>query len=609
MRRLCWLGFAGGLLAGSAVGLAEAVWVLSQAPTGEYTAMLHGALLYGILGACSGIGVGLLLGLLAALGWRARDPQAYTLGMLISAAGLGSVVIVQVLDRALYLDLGLPMHARLGLALLGLGAAVLLVWLGPVFLTRTPLKILLFPRGTLTAWLAVLGLAALFAFTPTDTDGPRSVAPELPRPEDDELLHDVVLVTVESLRADAWVAGAPPSLAGEALVFDQHVVQSSWLRPSLASILTSQLPAAHGCEVLSARLEGDRVTLAELMRDRGYMTVALPARAELERAYGFDQGFLWRIGMEEDRGPFRAESARRLLLTRGLRTLLRRMRGTEPLAGDLHRPASDLVAAAKRAITANRAVGNRSFVWVHLAEPSLPWFGAPGEQALELPDGSSEAGRAQAAARYGQEIGRVDAAIAGLVSGLKQAGVWEDALLVVVGVFGEERFEHGGSGHGQTLFDEVIRTPLVMKLPRQRAAGVHVDAQVRSIDIAPTIAAGAGCELPAPWEGERLDGEDLRRWLAGEGPALADRPAVSQLHLGGAVMEALREPDWKLIRAGPRHPRGLGSTEVYDLELDPMEQSNLVGQAGPRQADLSRRLREMLAVSASWRVQPPIPGP
>ena len=620
MIRHLWFGLAGGLLAGTGVGLAEAVWVLSQVPTGEYVAFMVAAALYSLVGAVLGLAIGVGLTVVG-LAWP-RLPGALSLSLsaVVVGACMGGYVLVDQLDRAVFLELGLGMVGRLEVgAVLGAFALVGL-WLGPIFLTRTPFKILLQPRGTLAAWLTCIGLAVLFALAPGDDPTLVALDARSPPPTDLGNTPDVVLVTVEDWRSDATPGGALaldlPALTRlehAAITFDQHVASSSWRRPTLATIMTGELPEAHGVDTVGARLGADRLTLAEVLSDRGYVTGSAPARAELERALGFDQGFDWTIESAAPRALRRLESIRHLALATSMRNEWRHLRRVPPERADLHRPADEVVAQAERFIAQSRKGGFRYLAWLHLAEPSIPYFSNDGREVAEArPPGELDAaGRDRVRRLYSEEVRAMDAALGQLIDWLRAQGAWEDTLLVVTGTNGVELFDHGSWGDGDSLYDEEIRTPLYIKLPGQRWAGRHVPWQVSQLDVGPTIVAAAGIECPDSWEGEPLLGSAASAWLDGDataGPPVRE-PAVAQLHRHGAIVQAIRAPPLKLIRSNAGNPRDLPVVALFDLDEDPWEQDNLAGRRDPEQVTLTRALRGIVTRAGSWRTAATVSGP
>ncbi len=617
MERL-WQGCAGGLLAGTGIGLAEAVWVLSQIPTGEYVALAVGALGYGLLGLLLGLAHGAVLVLLDALRLRASAPTGFSLAAVGTGCLQGAWVLVYQGERAFFMDAGLRVAERFALfAIVGILGLVAL-WLLPVFLTRTPLKVLLRPRGALAAWVAVMGLAALFAASPGTQSSLRPVFPSKDQEPELAALPDIVLISVES-----WREGARPSLSGTdlpglrtidqaGLHFAEHVATSSWYRSSLASLMTGQYPMAHGVDSAAARLAEDRFTLAEALAERGFVTGAFPARGELEYALGFEQGFDWRISQAGAAGRSRAQSARSLRLVNRLQLMRRSLGGGGSVPVETHRPSHEVVAAARGFIDEARARGLRYFVWLHLAEPAPPYLSRDGLRWVEGQPGHSvpDEQRDEVLSLYAEEVGAVDSAVGEMVTWLRAEEAWDQTLFVVVGLNGAEHFEHGGWGSGDTLYDEQILTPLYIRLPGDVHAGRTVPWQVSLVDLAPTIAALGGVVPPMSWEGAPIFDEIFEAWAtAPSSPPPPVRPVMAQLNRRGALVEAVRAPPWKLVRANERNPRGLPLQAVFNLGRDGGERHNLAGQIGSHEAELSRMLREIVAGSGAWRTQPEAPRP
>ncbi|MCB9777318.1 MAG: sulfatase [Alphaproteobacteria bacterium] len=621
MKRRLWLGLAAGLLAGTGVGLGEALWVLAGAPTGEYLALVHAAVVYGGIGAVLGLFVGACLALVGLAAPRLRAPLVWSLSAAVVGLAMGGIVVVERVDELRFLGRGLDAATGWGLAGIGALSLVVAVWLGPVLLSRTPLKILIYPRGTIAAWLATAGLSALFAYAPRDPHADDQRVPRRDLRDDLGETPDVLLVTVESWRFDGMPGGAAAGdqplpaldrLRHEGIWFTQHVAPTSWTRASVASLFTGQLPAAHGCDVPAAQLPADRMTLAEALQERGFVTLGLPARYDLERGVGLEQGFDWMVGSDDRDGLWRSPSGRRLLLANGLRESIRLLTGRAPRRDLLHRPADGLVQDALEVIEDNSERGNRWFVWVHLSDPSLPYFsrddGADGSgQVVEAAVGSSmqESERALARQLYADELATVDAALGRLLDGLGEERL-EDTLIVVVGLHGEELFDHGGMGHGDTLYDEQLRSPLLIRLPGARLGGTQATWQVRTMDVTATILQAVGTEIPAPVMGRDLLGADEVAALAGsaEREVALDRPVAAELYGHGALMEAMRTDGLKLVRANADHPRALPREAVFDLVADPGETTNLNGQVGARQGMLARELRRLLVDGESWRTAP-----
>jgi membrane-anchored protein YejM (alkaline phosphatase superfamily) len=104
---------------------------------------------------------------------------------------------------------------------------------------------------------------------------------------------------------------------------------------------------------------------------------------------------------------------------------------------------------------------------------------------------------------YRGELQIVDEAVGELVAELREKQRLDDAIVVVVGVHGEEFFEHGGAGHDRTLFEESLRVPLIIHAPEVLAPG-RVTVPVDLLDLAPTLADLTGVPVPDGWQGESL---------------------------------------------------------------------------------------------------------
>jgi arylsulfatase A-like enzyme len=187
---------------------------------------------------------------------------------------------------------------------------------------------------------------------------------------------------------------------------------------------------------------------------------------------------------------------------------------------------------------------------------------------------------------YDAQIRYWDAQLATLLEGLSAAGVGEQTVLVITSDHGEEFLEHGGLGHGNHLYDELVRVPLVMVGPNVGTARVAQQAQ--GIDIYPTVAGILGSRVPPGLPGRNL---------------LADRSsraAVSENRCGmlpdGTWTEvvSLRTPVWKLV-----HAPAMDSFELYDLNRDPGERNNVYREGGEGDL-LARQLAE-------WRASVPLP--
>jgi arylsulfatase A-like enzyme len=163
-------------------------------------------------------------------------------------------------------------------------------------------------------------------------------------------------------------------------------------------------------------------------------------------------------------------------------------------------------------------------------------------------------------ALYDGEILFTDERVGHVIEALDRNGLADETLVVVTSDHGQEFFEHGGKGHARTLFDEVLLVPLIMRWPGRIPAGQRIEAQVRHLDIMPTLLGYAG--VP-----EDLPGMDLSEVVGGRGdPGPVD--AVSRLRRKGRLLVSLRTPRLKYISTR----EGRSKTErLYELSKDPGE--------------------------------------
>jgi choline-sulfatase len=346
---------------------------------------------------------------------------------------------------------------------------------------------------------------------------------------------DIFLITIDTLRADhvgcyGYKNGATPALdalAKDGLRFTQAFTPSPITNTSHASILTGLLPGSHGVTDFAVPLSTAHPTVAELLKARGYRTGAFIGAVILDSktlAPGFDRGFDFYDNFPEHSS-------------------------TKSRWGRVERRGMDVVEHAEKWLTTHPA--GPHFLWVHLYDPHDP-YEPPMPYAQIYKD-----------RLYDGEIAYADSALAHFIAYLKSSGKYRTSIIVVVGDHGEGLGEHHEDTHGIFLYDATIHVPLIVKLPSEFSAGTTVTAQVRTVDITPTLVELAGA--PAA---EKRDGESLQPYFAGKDEA--GRPAFGEtdypLRFGWAPLRSVRSDGFKFIEA----PR----PELYDLQRDAAESSN-----------------------------------
>ena len=159
---------------------------------------------------------------------------------------------------------------------------------------------------------------------------------------------------------------------------------------------------------------------------------------------------------------------------------------------------------------------------------------------------------AKSIADYDEGIHSTDADLAPLFDYLKKSGLWERTIVVFNSDHGEEFDEHGVISHGQTYYDGVVRTPLVIAAPGGPRGGTESRELVQNIDVAPTVAEMVGVARPAGWSGRSLVAA-----LAGrEEPSKQSEPGGRRAYTEGAWtfwIGSVTTEDRKFILVTPRN--------------------------------------------------------
>ena len=404
----------------------------------------------------------------------------------------------------------------------------------------------------------------------------------------------VLLITVDTLRADhlgAYGYGRSTSprmdaLARDGILFEKAYATVPRTTQSVASLLTGLYPKNHRARGLFSVLPAANTTLAEILKAKGYVTWAVVSNIFLQPGKGFEQGF---DTYSNPRNRF---------------------------DGDSSAPITD------EALDKMRAPGDRPFfLWVHYLDPH--WTYAPeGEFATKFdPDyrptesmrelqagksrkgdiifhnGLSEGDRRHLEALYDGEIAQVDFQIGRLLDGIPPTRR-QQMLIVLASDHGESLCEHDYCyAHGETLYDDTLRVPLLFTYPGKIPAGQRFNGNVSLMDVAPTVLRLLGL-------GERPGMDGIPLFPPGAG--------IPQPALGREFLFA--ETDYQLIHAAnPRFfipgvkgrwsgvrkdvqkliqiPRPEGALkEAFDLAADPGELTPLPSGRISQGEALSRAL-------------------
>ncbi len=289
-------------------------------------------------------------------------------------------------------------------------------------------------------------------------------------------------------------------------------------------------------------LKDENVTIAERLKDAGYLTAAVSSFQWISKERGFSQGFEHFVEVFEEEHPERGT--------------------TGPHA----------VRAARAFLEKTASDPKPVFLWVHL-------FDAHSEYRRKT---GFDFGKGDAGA-YRSEIGFVDKQLGDLVDAIAASSRAKTTAIIVHGSQGEAFEEHGSSGHGKDLHAEVLHVPLVITLPGE-PGGRRVDGAVSTADIPATILSLAQGSL------EGVAGASLLPLARGE-PGAKREPVYAR----GSKRFAVIDHPLKLIL---QERKGRDRTLLFDIAADPGEKRDLSEERAEDLNRLSALLRERFKLKA-----------
>jgi arylsulfatase A-like enzyme len=436
------------------------------------------------------------------------------------------------------------------------------------------------PMTTISARTALAALAVLATLLAIGCDGGGNgrgaSTPGQPK--------NVLLITLDTTRADyigcyGAGAGATPNLdalAKEGTRFDLAMATASVTPVAHAAILTGLDNSEHGLRVLYAhggyRLPKGVPTLATVLKERGFRTLAVHSAFPVAAFFGFKKGFDVFESLEaEMRVGVKSPNQASWDVTR------------------FQRRSDETTAIVERHLG---AASEPFFLWIHYWDPH-DWVRLPPDEYLppEQRDASGNPVRPNKEL-YAAEIRYMDSQLGRLFDALRKKGVWDDTLVVVIADHGQGLFDHGWAAH-RLLYQEQIRVPLIVRVPGATQAPA-VSELVRSIDVMPTVLDYLGVAPPKP-----VTGRSLRPLIDGrpDEPRIAFADQINGYDMNAEGIVDKRPLDdflymasdgaWKLIY----RPSNPDQSELYDLKGDPKEARNLYAT----EAEHALRLRKLLA--------------
>ncbi len=446
------------------------------------------------------------------------------------------------------------------------------------------------------------GAVGLWSNPLLTNDGPK------PRP-------NILIYLVCSLRPDhtslyGYSRDTTPflkTLGGTGVVFDDAQAQAPWTKSSVPSLLTSLYSYTAGLRGETGTIPEGATTLAEQLRAAGYVTASIITNPFVGRVSGLDRGFdyvmespaVMRFHNEEtDRGTDSAAVNKVAL------PWLERHRN-QPFflyahSSDPHAPYRPPKGFEERfANPAETERFNRDY-WRTYDRQQFTVGAVITRESCKVKGLDPDRFIQQAIDRYDGEIALCDRSFEQLVGKLKDLGVLDNTLIIVVSDHGEEFWDHGFTAHGHSLYRELVHSLMLFWNPKLLPTPRRVAETVQLIDLAPTILELIGAQPKGIIQGVSLvpllKGSPFHR----KTPVMASKFAHSRAGPETMIPEnrtdayATWRDRWKLIYRDHAAAAGVNEVELYDRRTDPAEKNNVAAQHPEEVKRLVAEIRQWL---------------
>jgi arylsulfatase A-like enzyme len=366
----------------------------------------------------------------------------------------------------------------------------------------------------------------------------------------------IVLISLDTVRADRFscygyeheTTPIIDALASESLFFEDAFAPVPMTLPSHSSIFTGLIPPSHGVHVNTENsLPALARTLPEILQQHGYTTYGNVSAVVLESDRGVGQGFdTYDDAIDSGAGEI-ALSNHPHAMRNGRETTDRAIRWLNDHAEE------------------------KKFMFIHYFDPHAHYTPPPPFDArFEDP--------------YDGEIAFTDHCVGEILTRLKALGLYDDALIALVGDHGELLGEHEEDYHSFFIYQNVLRVPMMFKLP-----GSHPPKRVKDstslIDVAQTILSLANLDAP-----KAMQGVDLSQYLR-PGFSLPDRSiyveSMTPTAYNCSSLLGLIQGRWHYIQST--------RPELYDRFKDPAERNNLIEQHPDQALNMKKQLKQIIA--------------
>lgn len=405
---------------------------------------------------------------------------------------------------------------------------------------------------------------------------------------------NVIVIGVDTLRADhlsalGYERKTTPvldELAKEGTIFSQSISAAPWTVPGFMSIMTGVYPSVHGVvnkfktftpetkklsnlKEISPNIE----TLAQQFKAAGYATGGFTGDAGVSAKFGYGQGF----DQYTDEVTFGGFENSNTHAVKWLDSLPKNQKFFMFFHGyDLHGQFAGSAKDYKGSFAPTNYTG--PFKGTSVEEAKLR------EDQLAGPLNATKADAAFWTAWYDSKIHDADARLQGFLDELKARNLLDKTVIVLVSDHGEEFFEHKGFDHGHSLYDELIHVPLIFKIPGV-AGGAVVKNQVSMMDVGPALLNIAGVTPSAAYAKQTAGRPNLLDYITN--PAKPGYDVYTETDYRAFTFKrSIRSADgWKYVRT-----LQTGEEELYNLNTDPKELTNLASTNAAKKTELRTKL-------------------
>lgn len=397
--------------------------------------------------------------------------------------------------------------------------------------------------------------------------------------------HNVILIVVDTVRTDhvgcyGYQRNTTPNidrLAQQGLLFRNAISAASWTLPSIATILTSQYPCVLGIRDTPVVMDDRYSLLSELLKQNNYTTHGIFSHVLLAPQLGFGRGF---DNYDDQTSPYRRRGISSPAVTQKAISFLRKNH-KRPFFLFLHYfdPHYNYILHKKYnyypfyngSVKSNHPILDLWRIRHNLSKDDIRYL----------------------VSLYDSEIAFTDEYLGKLLDALKKRGLYDNSIIIITADHGEEFMERGWIGHCITLHQELLRVPLIMKLPAGEAR--IIDSPVGLIDIMPATLRYLGLRIPDGLDGKALDlspGASVAR-----GPVFSEtfNFILQKYQLPGIHQPKRNEPiAFRSIVLGDRkliYDEKKDSKQIYNLSDDPHEQNDL----SARRSEQNSRLEVLLS--------------